>query len=261
MGKTCYRCGQDRIVKNGVSTNGYQKYRCSYCGHCYTSQTELVDPQRAAIKASAQRAGTPIRQLNHAKPVSTIDLVLTVLLGWAGYWRFRQGQLGLGILWLLTGGVFLFGWLIDIILAVIAYLEQRRAAPQPLPASAPMQRIPVVPVPAPVQPQKPAFPAVLGTQAKRYAYDAVQLYTVPQEAPALHQLRMYGAVMFHFEPQNQYDPRAVYATLDGIKLGYLYKGTLQDMAHDFAQRGGAMIGILSGIDAAGVISVDVAFYE
>jgi len=260
MGKTCYRCGQDRIVKNGVSTNGYQKYRCSYCGHCYTSKTELVDPKLAAIKATTRQAG-PVRPLNHAKPASTLDLVLTVFLGWAGYWRFRQGQLGLGILWLLTGGVFIFGWLIDIILAVIAYLEQRRAAPQPLPAPAPMQRIPVVPAPAPAQPQKPAFPAVLGEQPKRYEYTAVPLYTLPQEAPALHLLRMYGVVAFHFEPQNTYDPKAIYATLDGIKLGYLYKGTLQDMAHDFAQRGGAMIGILSGIDAAGVISVDVAFYE
>lgn len=260
MGKKCYRCGQDRIVKNGVSTNGYQKYRCSYCGHCYTSKTELVNPQLAAFKATTRQAG-PVRPLNHAKPASTVDLVLTVLLGWAGYWRFRQGQLGLGILWLLTGGVFIFGWIIDIILAAIAYLEQRRAAPQPLPAPAPMQRIPVAPVPAPAQPQKPPFPAALGEQPKRYEYTAVPLYTLPQEAPALHLLRMYGLVMFNFEPQNTYDPKAVYATLDGIKLGYLHRGTLQDMAHDFAQRGGMMIGILSGIDAAGVISVDVAFYE
>jgi len=49
------------------------------------------------------------------------NLVITILLGWTGYARFRKGQAGLGVLWLLTGGCFGIGWLIDIIGAVQEY--------------------------------------------------------------------------------------------------------------------------------------------
>ena len=46
-----------------------------------------------------------------------IDIIITVLFGWTGYWRFKKGQKALGVVWLLTGGVFLIGWIIDIVQA------------------------------------------------------------------------------------------------------------------------------------------------
>jgi hypothetical protein len=43
------------------------------------------------------------------------DLVLTLLLGWAGYWRLKKGQKGLAVLWFFTLGCAGIGWLADII--------------------------------------------------------------------------------------------------------------------------------------------------
>lgn len=45
-------------------------------------------------------------------------LLLAIFLGWAGGYRFYKKQIGLGILYLLTGGIFFIGWFVDIFLAI-----------------------------------------------------------------------------------------------------------------------------------------------
>lgn len=42
-------------------------------------------------------------------------IVLTIFLGELGIHRFLAGKIGTGILWLLTGGVFGIGWIVDIV--------------------------------------------------------------------------------------------------------------------------------------------------
>lgn len=59
------------------------------------------------------RAGSP--KAPAASPKSrTVALVLCLLLGCFGAHRFYAGRYGLGILFLLSFGVFGFGWLVDI---------------------------------------------------------------------------------------------------------------------------------------------------
>lgn len=43
-----------------------------------------------------------------------VALILAILLGWCGIHRFYVGKAGTGILWFLTGGMFCFGWFVDI---------------------------------------------------------------------------------------------------------------------------------------------------
>ena len=66
-------------------------------------------------------AGSPYRHSRYDpdEPVSAysglVALLLCFFLGYLGIHRFYVGKIGTGILWLVTGGIFGVGWLIDLI--------------------------------------------------------------------------------------------------------------------------------------------------
>ncbi|MCQ2050339.1 MAG: TM2 domain-containing protein [Candidatus Saccharibacteria bacterium] len=55
----------------------------------------------------------------------TTAIILSLLLGGLGIDRFYLGYIGLGILKLLTGGVFGIMWLIDLILIISGNLKPK----------------------------------------------------------------------------------------------------------------------------------------
>lgn len=57
------------------------------------------------------------------------DLIITVLFGWLGVHKFIKGKIGIGILYLLTMGLFGIGWFVDSIIALINYIKSRNSAP------------------------------------------------------------------------------------------------------------------------------------
>lgn len=54
------------------------------------------------------------------------DFVITLFLGWLGVHRFMQKKYGTGILWLCTGGLFCFGWIVDSITAFVKMFDKNQ---------------------------------------------------------------------------------------------------------------------------------------
>lgn len=283
MEKQCYRCGH-KMVKAGASSKGYQRYRCTGCGHSYTSKVELANasPRISAQSHTLQSAApsrlpsvqssntVSIRQAPRGNAdVQLSDLILTFFFGWLGYWQFKNKKYGLGVVWLLTLGLFGIGWLVDFVIVLMKYIQSnssRSAASSDITqAVAPSYPQPIAQSALQMQQSagaKPDFPELYQGVEKTYEYEDVKLYTVPEECPNFNGIRLYGRVEFIQEPENLYDDKAVYVTQSGVKLGYLYRGTLQDMANDYLRRGRKLLGVVSGLDYQnGVITISMAFYK
>jgi len=68
-------------------------------------------------KTEAAPAVAPVQTTTGTKKVNwVLTLVLSILVGWLGVDHFVMGQVGLGILKLITGGGCGIWWLIDVIL-------------------------------------------------------------------------------------------------------------------------------------------------
>ena len=102
----CPSCGA--IMEDGV---------CDYCGYKDTRNAnnqnqQQSDPQQVNI----------YQQTVYTSPKTTVSqkdwlvtLLLCIFLGWLGIHKFYEGKIGMGIIYLLTGGVFGICWIIDII--------------------------------------------------------------------------------------------------------------------------------------------------
>lgn len=93
-----------------------------------------------------------------------------------------------------------------------------------------------------------------------YRYPNVKLAIDP--ALDLETLPVGNQIEIHTEPENEYDDKAVYVELGEKKIGYIYKGRLQDMIWDFIKRDDHIVGLLKTVDVENrIVEVELGFLK
>lgn len=133
VGTVCEYCGT--ILKGAdpqvVVVNNYygsdapqgQAGASQWTGHKNAGYTPApsVTPQASAAQQAAYANVSPKSR--------TATVILALFFGCIGAHRFYTGRVGLGILYLFTCGLFCFGWIIDVVLALLGELKDRQGRP------------------------------------------------------------------------------------------------------------------------------------
>ena len=133
---TCPECGKEISDKAKTCPNcgaPVEKKFCQYCGEqiekdcvvwpkCGKQVANLKDDKiiinnSASSSASAMASATTRNYTIPKKPKNKwTAFLLCLFFGYLGVHKFYEGKAGMGILYLLTFGLFGFGWLIDCII-------------------------------------------------------------------------------------------------------------------------------------------------
>lgn len=93
---------------------------CGYCGYKAEStqttyNTSNPQPQIVVNNVIENNVGIPTYVKLVSSKSKLTALVLCIFLGGFGVHHFYVGRIGMGLLYLFTGGLFGIGWLIDIL--------------------------------------------------------------------------------------------------------------------------------------------------
>lgn len=111
--KFCSECGQ-KIAKKAVI--------CPHCG----CQVETIEPAAATVapqivinnsnQNSNENTNVNAVMAPNMRPRNKwVAFFLCCFIGFFGAHKFYEGRAGMGILYMFTGGLFLIGWIVDII--------------------------------------------------------------------------------------------------------------------------------------------------
>lgn len=141
---TCKECGKE-ISENAIScphcgnpqqNNMQNKKYCLHCGEiidkdciicpkCGKQVGELNNQNNDKniiinTNSSATSSASTTTRIHSGRPKDKwVALLLCIFLGGLGVHKFYEGKVGMGILYLLTMGLFGIGWLIDIIVILL----------------------------------------------------------------------------------------------------------------------------------------------
>ena len=95
-----------------------------------------------------------------------------------------------------------------------------------------------------------------------YEYTDVKICLIRGQEPDLTAIQVGSIIKLQQEPLNQYDNKAVMLKIGTTKIGYMYRGKLQDMANDFLNRHKSIVAYVSKIDTvSNEIFMNIGFYR
>lgn len=217
-----------------------------------------------------------------------IDFLLCLFFGYIGVHKFYEKNVKMGILYLFTGGLCGFGWIIDTIRLLVVLLskdnvistesqEHISAQPQVLTSAEidPADEEPKVEIksdpipkaasPKPVVPESEKtyhlFSSIEGDNYLKYEYERDLCLSSGVDAADLSG-KGGTPITFVQEPDNKYDDKAVAIYLESKKIGYVYRGRTQDMCNDWFKRDMLFIGHLAKINVAeNTATYKIGFYR
>lgn len=217
-----------------------------------------------------------------------IDFLLCLFFGYIGVHKFYEKNVKMGILYLFTGGLCGFGWIIDTIRLLVALLskdnvistesqEHISAQPQVLTSSEidpadeepkveiKSDPIPKAALPKPVVPESEKtyhlFSSIEVDNYLKYEYERDLCLSSGVDAADLSG-KGGTPITFVQEPDNKYDDKAVAIYLESKKIGYVYRGRTQDMCNDWFKRDMLFIGHLAKINVAeNTATYKIGFYR
>ncbi len=102
--KICPKCG-----------NHYFTNACSNCGYTGLNSGMQQQPVNTTPMYVQPQQQVVVQNTQNGKPKNkTVALLLCLFLGFYGAHKFYEGNIGMGIVYLFTAGLFLIGWIIDI---------------------------------------------------------------------------------------------------------------------------------------------------
>lgn len=115
--KYCKHCGQ-QIPKDAVL--------CVHCGRqveelnrgAAQSPNIVINNSNSSVNTNTANAGIPAGALKREKN-KWVAVLLCLFLGGVGAHKFYEGKIGMGILYLLTIGIFGIGWIVDLIVLLL----------------------------------------------------------------------------------------------------------------------------------------------
>lgn len=151
----------------------------------------------------------------------------------------------------------------------ISKARKKPEDPQPLqqfkPAAPIQPATPVMRTPVNTQPvtrQAPASPQQMDGVPLAYQYQEKDIAMANELVRDFYSIRPGDSIAIVPEPTNQYDPNAIQLWSNNQLLGYVYRGQMQDMLHDFMKQGAPVYAMVHSVNPQErKVAYSIAFYR
>ena len=125
----CENCGADLKVNNET-----KEVKCEYCHTKFKVDNGMLfddmeqagyEFEKGKLRAQKEQREQQLKSLysnfssNDGEISPLVEFLITLFAGTLGVHKFMKGQIGMGVLYLFTFGIFGIGWFIDVVRSAI----------------------------------------------------------------------------------------------------------------------------------------------